>query len=120
MQCTAMSPNTERFQPPKPWIAIGTGMGTRATRNLASRLHGTSSPVAASAASVICPLPGLAGVALADKGRVSIRVTTPHPRNQFKTAIVFQSLVRQRENFFLTEKNFRYCGEHWQLPGYNI
>jgi hypothetical protein len=32
MQCTAMSANNERFQPPKLWIAIGTGMGTRHTQ----------------------------------------------------------------------------------------
>ena len=56
-------------------------------------------------------------MALADKGRASIRVTMPHPRKQFKTAIVFQSLVRQRENFFLTEENLRYRSEHRQLPG---
>jgi hypothetical protein len=28
MLCTAISPNNERFQPPKLWNAIGTGIGT--------------------------------------------------------------------------------------------
>jgi hypothetical protein len=32
MPCTAISPNNERFQPPKPSNAIGIGMGARAHR----------------------------------------------------------------------------------------
>ena len=28
MPCIALSPNSDRFQPPKLWKAIGTGMGT--------------------------------------------------------------------------------------------
>jgi hypothetical protein len=86
-----MSPNKERFQPPKLWKGIGTGMGTCAKCKRAGRFRATSSP--GGGHMLICGLLDLAGVAVAENGEPTAVVRRRRALRESATA--FPRVERQ-------------------------